>query len=623
MKKSIFLTLLCLPFFVFSQKVGDVKQFPKTPTESKPNNTNGNKQSTFTYKPVNLNIANFGTIEKSKTLDDGTKVKTKFIINKSSTNNVKALIKNKNSKSSNPPKTEKEAGWLCQTTKIKVSLEDDSFMNTYNEKKNRYLFPGAVYKFDDFYEGNFVEIKGERNPVRISTTAKNVSGDIYEVVEKPSEFEIRNAVNKLESRTKVSNINKGFKATITEVSSDAEMAMAIGASATGYGATVNFKLSSNKTSKDRYFLVDATQELYSMVAEMPTDGVFVNPEDGKKTGLMMMSQVTYGMRVLASVKTTINSEEDLMKFGASYNGFGFGASAELEMLQNSFNSSTEIKLYIVGGTNPGYIQLNSKDLIAKLNESFSKLNTETAAPIYFNFVNMNNELVKTSSATDEFDDRKCIPVAPDAPDESLRLYEVMVKLDQISDKTKVNEEKSIGVYIDALLKVGNEVRNFDKQGYKQNVINNKRVDVFAPLLYQGDTSDPKEMIRQYGKPDNGKINFKHQAFSQGKGPSYSIKLKRSDVERSTILLDIPFLVDYMGADDWKIYKERKKEINLSNLIKNSTEKVSIVINHTDGITYEFDFTVQVTPLQEFSKDKVLNKAITNQLPKVNSSKIKK
>ena len=546
-------------------------------------------------------FAKFPVIEKVTKASDNTILRTKFYLKGSNGYSLRPL-----SNSGTEPKTketkvseEKGNGWLCQTNKIKVSLEDDSFMNTYNVQKNTKIVPGAVYTFNSFYDGEFKEETSPRNTIRVSSFDSGIDGDIFEYVENPTTIDNYNALNRIKNRTAINKNNAGYKSKVYMTSSEAEMLTAIGFGASGYGAKLNVGFQRKATEYERYFMIDATQEMFAQIAEMPTNGVFKNPEDNKKEGLMFLQSVTYGMRVLVSVKMSFQSKESADELMAKYEGFGFGASADLKMIDKNVNSSTEIKMYIVGGTNSGFVVQDVTSVTSALNTAFKDLTNKTAAPIYFTFVNMNNEVIKTSSATDEFAVRQCIPVAPDAPDENLRFYDVSVALNQIEESHKPNDEKSIGVRIDAGLFVDGTQRTFDDQ--KQNKF-------YDPLLYVGDREglNPKEMTNKWGRPDNGKLNFKAAAYkSLGSGKSFNAKLTRDDIVNGNAMIrvNIPILADYMGKDDWSFYDKMKKEINLKEIIDSGKTSFKITINHNDGKTYVFNFEVTARMTQQFAEPK--------------------
>lgn len=543
-------------------------------------------------------FADFPTYEKTVTNADGTKTKVKAYLNPSSNPNSVVGKRNKVPKpTTKVVSTEKGNGWVCQTSKVKVSLEDDSFMNTYKVDKAKNIVPGTVYTFENFFEGKFNEERSPRNPIRISSFDSGITGDIHETVDNPSKIDNRDAWNKIVNRTAINKNNAGYASKIYMTSSESEMLTSVGFGASGYGAEINMGFSKKATEFERYFMIDATQEMFAATAELPTEGVFVNPEDNKKTGLMFLQSVVYGMRALVSVKMSFSSKEAANEIAAKYNGFGFGAEINLETLEKHRNSSTEIKMYIIGGENAGYVNDDVKSIKEALNTAFKGLTNKNAAPLYFTFVNMNNEAVKTSSATDEFTTRQCIPVAPDAPDENLRFYDVSVTFDNIEETNKAHEEKSIGFRIDAGLYLNNNRILFDNQ---------KKEKFYTPLIYLGDREglDPKEMTNKWGKPDNGKLNFTSMAYKNlGSGHSLKTRLTKGQIESENafVKINIPILADYMGPDDWQFYDKMFKDIPLSGLINTRTKKEKIVINHNDGKSYTFTFTVNVELTSDYAE----------------------
>ncbi len=438
--------------FVMTMSQGQIKgPIIKTPgpiVKKDPAKDTGNQQKklfsdkigkTILTNKINVpfnNIVKKRTFQEDKSAITTTIYFTKPSIQQSISNlNTGRIVSNIKKSSSSEP------GWDCVTSTVRVSLQDDSFMNTYNDSKNNKIYPGAVYTFDNFYNGSFKEESAKRNPIRIASTSNNIAGKIDETIEKPNQIDILNAKNSIAQRTDISKANRGFKARIFETSSFAENAIALGMSASGYGAKVSAGYENKRKSNEHYLMVEVTQEMYSMIAEMPSNGVFVNPEDAKKPGLMFLNSITYGFRALVSIKTTINTAEEAANFKAKYSNFGFGASVNIESISKELRSNSEVKMYIIGGENTGFLETKPDQIMARLNESLVGLSNKTAAPLYFTFVNMNNEAIKTSSATDQFTNPDCVPSAPKG---TKRLYDVKLVLKNMEYKAGDKSKEKIG-----------------------------------------------------------------------------------------------------------------------------------------------------------------------------------
>lgn len=613
----------------------------------------------------NVKVMNYGAlfnpITKTETVN-GVKVTNRFYVDKAkTTTNSKKDPGVPDRKTQGKASTSKENGWECQTQNIKVKLEDDSFMNTYNMAKSVNIFPGAVYTFDNFFNGSFTPEKAPRNSIQVYTSLVT-SGDMYENVEDPSSggLEIKNALNKLKQRTKKNKSNQGFKAKIYECNSAAEMAMAIGAAAQGYGAKVKFDWGTSQKREERYFLVDATQEIFSLSANMPEEGVFKNPEDAKKSGLMFLDNVVYGMRALVSIKTSISADESNLSLGASYSGFGFGAEASLNDISKKLNNQTEVKIYIVGGDNDGqYITTDKNELENAVSTAFGTLTNENAAPLYFTFRNMNNETVRTESATDSFQVQQCIPKAPDG---GLKYYNVKISLDNITSNNTGTDKSTIATRVNCDLWVNGERRRLE--GQKDNPIPKLKVfpgtnkllpeidskgmlvyeTYYTPLAYYGkyDGGCEDDLLKKYGKPHSGSINFGN-SYKMDNNPigSYTIKLTKNELENAKIVVRVPFVTDYNKLNECtetSFSGDANREINLKNILfaAGMTESFSLRVAHKNDISYGFPITVSLVPTEEYApepeeekklnviKGKIIKKTLDQNAPaKKMNIKIKK
>ena len=121
----------------------------------------------------------------------------------------------------------------------------------------------------------------------------------------------------------------------------------------------------------------------------------------------MLGNVTFGHRVLLAIKTQTREASSLAKATASYSGFVAQAKASAEAGNRTFSSSTSIRMYDVGNVSmapPSRIQ----DVDSWLKRYFATASLQNAQPIRYQFVNMNNEIVRSESATDTVRVRNCV-----------------------------------------------------------------------------------------------------------------------------------------------------------------------------------------------------------------------
>ena len=461
MKYFLFIGLAFLSFYASAQITKDVKvlttkkiQIPVTSNKKGGVKNGSGKEiskdikNQITKPKIIESIGILNAKNFVRTLPDGTKLTTSLFIKKNFYENNTAKFFGE-PKSSIKPKSQTETnenGWLCKSEQIKISLDDESFMNAANEQQSSKLYPGALYSFDNFFNGSFKADKSARRPFRIISSAPGMTGSVFETITNPDEGTIKNAINILFNRMKLSNAISGYKSKIYECNSLAEQMIKINGGGGAYGFSANFGMETKSKNQYRNFLIDCTQEMYSISAEMPDSGLFVNSADAAKDGLMVIGNVTYGQRVLVSLTTRITSNEMGTKFDARYTGFGASANFGLESLTKEASEETTVKIYIVGGTNEGFIETTKSELMNKLNQYFKNTNLQNAKPISYQFKNMNDEVVQSQSATDYFPVRRCIPSPPPGVNSADIKWRITVNLSSITNETDRNESIHLGIH---------------------------------------------------------------------------------------------------------------------------------------------------------------------------------
>jgi len=375
----------------------------------------GNKPKIEMEKAVVMPGTN-GKYTQTWTLKDGTKVTNTFDfgngIRMTRPMNTGTKAKNTKFQDRNEQLDDSDENWECITKETRVTLDNDDFMTVDNMAQAAHIYPGAIIKFNNYVSGSWKEEQGERNPITISTSMRNVNGDTDVTIENPAVNTIRNGINTLSNRfpTEASLMaNGGFQAEAIEVVSQAQANLQIGASGAGFGFAASYLFDFKKNEKKKYFLVDATQALFMIDTEIPSNGFFQDPSRITKD-MMFIKSVTYGIRVLASLETDISEHSIANQFNASYNGLAVGAKVDVGTYLNKFSSRTTVKMYIVGGPKHGvYTVTNQADLLTMIQGIFKESTYASAQPIKYTFCNMDGGLILSNSATDYFITRNCSP----------------------------------------------------------------------------------------------------------------------------------------------------------------------------------------------------------------------
>lgn len=274
------------------------------------------------------------------------------------------------------------------------------------------------------------------------STAPGISGDVYEDVIDPSGAkgvsEMHNAVNRLQQRAVNSRAIASYSAKIYQLNNSADGHLKMSAGASAWGASLGFGYQNQWRENHRYLLIDATQEMYTMSAQVPEDGVFSVPAEALPNHLMMGS-VTYGHRALVLIDTKTIDDQTAVDFAAAYKAIAANANFSLQNLVRNLSQETEIRMYFVGGTNPGLVVLDKKSLLQRLNEYFKEASIRDAKPIRYQFRGMNNAVLIARSATDYFPVRHCMP------DVDERDIHVTVTLSSIVNESNPGEEIKLGI----------------------------------------------------------------------------------------------------------------------------------------------------------------------------------
>jgi hypothetical protein len=119
--------------------------------------------------------------------------------------------------------------------------------------------------------------------------------------------------------------------------------------------------------------------------------------------------------VLANADLTFSSEQEADQFKASYSGFGFSASLGVDYGSVSSNVQTTINSYIIGGPGGVSVAYSLKDLKAQIEKIFATCTYKQARPIKYKASTMSGDVLNTTSITDNFAVRTCIPADGGSP----------------------------------------------------------------------------------------------------------------------------------------------------------------------------------------------------------------
>lgn len=437
------LKIICICVFIFltgnlqaQLKRAEVSKTKATPETAKVSPAAKDQKGTMIMPQA------FGNYEAKWSNTDGTVMKQSFKLKKS------MLVKPMNggtssgnrlktsTKSSTPEN--KDDGWECLTEEKKVTISDNAFMTVDYAEQASHIYPGAIYKFDNYVNGSWKGEENNRNPIRINATVYNTTGKNYEDIEEPAAATIGNGIATLfrgfsKNPNEIASGSMSF--TAYEVESMSDAMVKIGASGYGFGFYAKNLFQFNDKEHHKYIMIDCTKEMFTINTSIPKNGFFTNASS-QTTDMMFINSVTYGVRILACMDIVTRDRAIADKFEGGGNWGVGGGQVDVEVLSKEFNSTSTIKMYVVGGRSnevfPVYSIDDLKKRCAKIAETVTY---NTVMPIKYQFKNLEGEVVISNSSTDYFKVRSCSFQKPNEPEKDLEVTANITSMTTLNNNT--------------------------------------------------------------------------------------------------------------------------------------------------------------------------------------------
>jgi hypothetical protein len=307
-------------------------------------------------------------------------------------------------------------GMNCTSETKMLTAESSTFMNVNYSQQAIHFFPGAIYRFSDFFAGNYRALEQSRNPISVSTdNLANSTGPVFQQVTNPTGENIRTQIANIVRNFSTSTGSASIQYRIFTSENDADLSIKLSAGGGYAGFKASGGFSTQSTEKRYYMTIDAIKPLYTITASYPQNGYFSDKSiETNNPNLIVLKSVTYGTRVLANVEITVNTQKDLVDFKASFgadSGKGVSANfaATFDYLKSSRAANTTANVYVVGGP-IGTTLFNTAKMQEEITELISKCNYQTAQPIAYSFTDINGNILGIQSATDQFTTPKCTPL---------------------------------------------------------------------------------------------------------------------------------------------------------------------------------------------------------------------
>ena len=339
------------------------------------------------------------------------------------------LVGPPSSSTSGKVKKETSGAYECTVTPVVLSANSNSFLNNDYSGSMANIVPGLCYTYANLTNGAWGQTPGSRYTTQLSCDQPNMSGKSYVYVSNPDQGTLQNGVNELFKRVPNTTGNESFFYQVSLAQTSAAYSLSIGAAASGYGVSLANTYSTSSQSNHVHMTIDATKTMFSITSTPPDSGFYKNPSIEATPYLSFISEVQYGVRVLANADLTFSSEQEADQFKASYSGFGFSASLGVDYGSVSSNVQATINSYIIGGPGGVSVAYSLKDLKAQIEKIFANCTYKQARPIKYKASTMSGDVLNTTSITDNFEVRTCIPADGGSP----TISSILVTVGQGSD----------------------------------------------------------------------------------------------------------------------------------------------------------------------------------------------
>ncbi|HEX3934615.1 MAG TPA: hypothetical protein VHW43_08035, partial [Puia sp.] len=298
-------------------------------------------------------------------------------------------------KNAGSTKKESSGGYDCTVTPVVLTANSNSFLNNDYSGSMANIVPGLCYTYANLTDGSWNKTEGNRYMTALSCDEPNMNGKSYVNVANPAQKTLQDGVNTLFSRLPNSTGNESFTYQVSLADNSAEYSLSIGAAASGYGVSISNVYSTANQSNHVHMTIDATKTMFSITTTPPDSGFFKDASVEATPYLSFISEVQYGVRVLANADLTFSSEQEADQFKASYSGFGFGASLNVDYGSVTSNVQTTINCYIVGGPGGTSVAYSLKDLKAQIEKIFANCTYKQARPVKYKSAAMSGDVLNT------------------------------------------------------------------------------------------------------------------------------------------------------------------------------------------------------------------------------------
>ena len=379
------------------------------------------RKTTLYTTRVQLYGAKFTNPSKSFSMTDGTSMNVNFIKNPNFANQPNSVTPTLyhgpvHGASVNVPVqavTESNQDWVCDAYNVVDRANSINFEVTDNNQQIPYIYPGAVFTFDNFMNGSLQPPSGERNPITLFTD-HSTSNNLVQV-SNPNQGNVQNAISGMVNHFIGSgNISTNYK--YYESNNMADWTIKVNGGTGNFGGQINTAFNTTDRRHHRYITIDVTKQLYSVITNPPSDGFYSKTNSTEATpNLMVVGSVGYGVRLLVNMELTFASNADAVAFQNKFSYLSYSTTLDLNYLQSHALDIANISSYEIGGPNSGTVFVNSNNIQSNINSILASVNNQNAKPVSYQLYDMAWDIIGATASTCFFNYANCMVAPPPPP----------------------------------------------------------------------------------------------------------------------------------------------------------------------------------------------------------------
>lgn len=280
------------------------------------------------------------------------------------------------------------------------------------------LWPGALVRGADAYEGDVVPIVTERSPGTFSISLDSLVGSPVGQMSEPSLASFRDALHTVLATGTQGSTAAAISHQLVTISSSSQFELHVGAEVKWEGGSkLEAMFDFDDSDFENRFLLDFTQVYFTADFEPPErpsalfgPTVTVDELEGSMTEdspPLYVSSVKYGRRVLFAIESNHSLEEMSAAISAA---LGSTAGAELDIDSADTLAASKLSAFVVGGSGDNAVKTvqGPEGLVAYLLEGGDFSADSPGLPIAFSLAYLDNTPAK-HSFTAQFTKKVCEP----------------------------------------------------------------------------------------------------------------------------------------------------------------------------------------------------------------------